>query len=65
MKTAEETAICIKKLKDCIIKDNRLMSCATQEVYIDEGEHVGENVIEITGSTQDTVGEYLFPFFDD
>lgn len=60
-----KAGIIIKKLKDCTIKDNRLMRCATETVYIDEGEHEGENVIEITGSINKTIGEFIYPFFDD
>ena len=60
-----KTGIKIKKLKDCVVKDNRLMNCATETVYIDEGEHEGGNVIEITGSIKAKAGEFIFPFFEE
>lgn len=60
-----KTGMVIKKLKDCIIKDNRMMNCATENVYIDEGAHEGNNVIEIVGSVKPRAEEYIFPFFDD
>lgn len=60
-----KVGIIIKKLKDCIIKDNCLMNCATEQVYIDKGEHLGENIIEITGTIKEKAEEFIYPFFDD
>lgn len=60
-----KVGIIIKKLKNCVIKDNSLMNCATDKVYVDEGEHIGDNVIEIEGSINKSIGEFIYPFFED
>ncbi|MGI6714427.1 MAG: glycosyl hydrolase family 28-related protein [Bacilli bacterium] len=60
-----ETGIIIQKLKSCIIKDNAMFNCATKNVYLDLGEHLEGNDINITGSVKPTVGAILYPFFDD
>ena len=60
-----DVGIMIKKLKDCIIKDNTFEKCATKELLIDNGLHEGGNTIEINGRTQDYLDDYWYPFFED
>lgn len=60
-----QTGIIIGRLSDCIIKDNLLNRCATENVCLDNGNHKGNNDIQIIGSTNASVGEYLFPFWEE
>ena len=61
-----KTGIIIKKLKECIIKDNAMYNCATDNVYIDLGEHEGGNVIDIKGTLRKSRGtDFTSPFFED
>lgn len=60
-----KTGLIIEKLKDCVIKDNVMMNCATENVVIDRGNHEDGNVIEIKGSTKAKAGVWIYPFFEE
>ena len=55
----------IGKLKNCIIKDNVMMNCATDKVFIDRGQNDSDNLIEIKGSVKNKTDKWIYPFFDD
>ena len=60
-----DIGIQIKKLKNCVIKDNALDKCATKAVLIDNGMHEGGNAIELNGTYQNHLDEFWYPFFKD
>ena len=60
-----KTGMIIGKLKNCIIKDNAMMNCATEKVFTDRGQNDGDNLIEIKGSLKNKIDKWIYPFFDD
>ncbi len=61
-----KNTIVIKKLKNCIIKDNVWMNGSTEKLLIDLGEHESEVIIKDNiGNTNPAIGEYIYPFFED